>query len=83
MEQSEEKLSPCVIDFFSVLPDIFRDIDDADFVAFDGEFTGILPLRQMGYFDTPAHRYHLHHEVEFFNKFCRIFSIIFSAIDSI
>lgn len=57
-----------MIDFLRVLPDIFQDIDDADFVALDGEFTGILTLRQMGVFDTPAERYQRHHEVEFSSK---------------
>jgi len=50
-------------DFFSVLPEILQDITDADYVAIDGEFTGILPLNQMSYFDTPTERYKRHYEV--------------------
>ncbi len=50
-------------DFFDVLPEVLKDITDADYVAIDGEFTGILPLNQMSYFDTPTERYKRHYEV--------------------
>jgi predicted component of viral defense system (DUF524 family) len=53
-------------DFFSVLPEILQDITDADYVAMDGEFTGILPFNKMSHFDTPAERYRRHYEVQFF-----------------
>jgi hypothetical protein len=41
-----------------------KDINEADFVAIDGEFTGILTFDKMNYFDTPAERYKRHYEVE-------------------
>lgn len=54
---------PCTLDFYDVLPTILQDINEADFVAFDGEFTGILPFDRMNYFDTPAERYQRHYDV--------------------
>jgi hypothetical protein len=44
-----------------------QDIIDADYVAMDGEFTGILPFDKMSFFDTPAERYKRHYEVHFFD----------------
>ncbi len=52
-----------ISDFFSVLPEILQDINEADYFAIDGEFTGILQVRNMSYFDTPAERYKRHYEV--------------------
>ena len=40
-----------------------QDINEADFVAIDGEFTGILSFDRMNYFDTPAERYQRHYDV--------------------
>lgn len=54
------------LDFYDVLPEILKDINEADYVALDGEFTGILTFDQMNYFDTPAERYKRHYEVKFF-----------------
>ncbi len=54
------------LDFYDVLPEILKDINEADYVAFDGEFTGILAFDKMNYFDTPTERYKRHYEVEFF-----------------
>ena len=51
------------LDFYDVLPEILKDINEADFVAIDGEFTGILAFDKMNYFDTPADRYKRHYEV--------------------
>jgi hypothetical protein len=51
------------IDFYAVLPEVLQDITDADYVAFDGEFTGILSFNKMNYFDTPAERHRRHYEV--------------------
>lgn len=62
-----------VVDFYSVLPEIFEAIDRADYVAIDGEFTGILPLRQMSYFDTPAQRYQKHYQVDIFINYFQNF----------
>jgi hypothetical protein len=45
-----------------------NDINEADFVAIDGEFTGILAFDKMNYFDTPAERYKRHYEVKFFHR---------------
>lgn len=67
------------VDFFSVLPEIFEAIDRADYVAIDGEFTGILPLRQMSYFDTPAQRYQKHHQVDIFSNYFHKISHIFQC----
>jgi predicted component of viral defense system (DUF524 family) len=52
------------LDFYDVLPDILKDINEADYVAIDGEFTGILAFDKMNYFDTPSERYKRHYEVE-------------------
>jgi len=54
------------LDFYDVLPNILKDITEADYVAIDGEFTGILAFDKMNYFDTPAERYQRHYEVKFF-----------------
>jgi len=51
------------LDFYDVLPQVLKDINDADYVAIDGEFTGILGFDKMNYFDTPAERYKRHYEV--------------------
>lgn len=51
--------------FYDVLPSVLNDIHDADFVAIDGEFSGILAFDRMNYFDTPAERYQRHYQVEF------------------
>jgi hypothetical protein len=45
-----------------------QDITDADYVAMDGEFTGILPFDKMSFFDTPVERYNRHYEVHFFDR---------------
>ncbi|CAF2808727.1 unnamed protein product [Rotaria sp. Silwood2] len=50
--------------FYDVLPEILNDINSADYVAMDGEFTGILALDKMNYFDTPAERYKRHYECD-------------------
>ncbi|CAF0964166.1 unnamed protein product [Rotaria sordida] len=50
--------------FYDVLPEILNDINNADFVAIDGEFTGILAFDKMNYFDTPAERYKRHYECD-------------------
>ncbi|CAF1293647.1 unnamed protein product [Rotaria sordida] len=50
--------------FYGVLPEILNDINNADYVAIDGEFTGILPFNKMNYFDTPAERYKRHYECD-------------------
>ncbi|CAF1372500.1 unnamed protein product [Adineta steineri] len=50
--------------FYDVLPEILKDINDADYVAMDGEFTGILPFDKMNYFDTPTERYKRHYDCD-------------------
>lgn len=50
--------------FYDVLPNVLKDINDADFVAIDGEFSGILAFDRMNYFDTPAQRYQRHYAVD-------------------
>ncbi|CAF1228363.1 unnamed protein product [Rotaria sp. Silwood1] len=50
--------------FYDVLPEILNDINNADYVAIDGEFTGILAFDKMNYFDTPAERYKRHYECD-------------------
>ena len=52
------------LDFYDVLPQVLRDINEADYVAIDGEFSGILSFDKMNYFDTPAERYKRHYEVK-------------------
>lgn len=71
------------VDFYEVLPNILKDINEADYVAIDGEFTGILAFDKMNYFDTPAERYKRHYEVVkiFLKLIIRI--IYFSVIDII
>lgn len=51
-------------DFYEVLPQILQDINESDFVAIDGEFTGISSFDKLNYFDTPAERYRRHYEVK-------------------
>ncbi|CAF0758967.1 unnamed protein product [Didymodactylos carnosus] len=51
-------------DFYDVLPEVLSDIDAADYVAIDGEFTGILSFEKMNYFDTPAERYKRHYDCD-------------------
>ena len=55
--------------FYDVLPSVLNDINDADFVAIDGEFSGILAFDRMNYFDTPAERYQRHYQVKFIDIF--------------
>ncbi|CAF3927703.1 unnamed protein product [Rotaria sp. Silwood1] len=50
--------------FYNVLPEIFNDINNADYVAIDGEFTGVIAWHKMKYFDTPAERYKRHYECD-------------------
>ncbi|CAF1641085.1 unnamed protein product, partial [Adineta ricciae] len=50
--------------FYDVLPQVLRDINEADYVAIDGEFSGILSFDKMNYFDTPAERYKRHYECD-------------------
>ncbi|CAF4195707.1 unnamed protein product [Rotaria socialis] len=50
--------------FYDVLPEILNDINNADYVAVDGEFTGILSFDKMNYFDTPAERYKRHYDCD-------------------
>ncbi|CAF1426328.1 unnamed protein product [Rotaria sp. Silwood1] len=52
------------LDFYNVLPEIFNDINNADYVAIDGEFTGVIAWHKMKYFDTPAERYKRHYECD-------------------
>ncbi|UJR09960.1 hypothetical protein I4U23_014184 [Adineta vaga] len=50
--------------FYDVLPQVLNDINDADYVAIDGEFSGILGFDKMNYFDTPAERYKRHYDCD-------------------
>ncbi|CAF4634428.1 unnamed protein product [Rotaria sp. Silwood2] len=50
--------------FYDVLPEVLNDINNADYIAIDGEFTGILAFDRMNYFDTPADRYKRHYECD-------------------
>ncbi|CAF4886943.1 unnamed protein product [Rotaria sp. Silwood1] len=50
--------------FYDILPEILNDINNADYVAVDGEFTGILRFNNMSRFDTPAERYKRHYEYD-------------------
>ncbi|CAF3958831.1 unnamed protein product [Rotaria magnacalcarata] len=50
--------------FYNILPEIFNDINKADYVAIDGEFTGVIARRHMNYFDTPAERYKRHYDYD-------------------
>lgn len=71
------------LDFYDVLPEILSDINSADYVAIDGEFTGILPFNQMNYFDTPAERYQRHYDViSFFDylKYLKFHRIIYFSV---
>jgi hypothetical protein len=63
-------------DFFTVLPEVLQDINNADYVAIDGEFTGILPFDKMGYFDTPSERYQRHYNVHFFISIFEIYIML-------
>ena len=56
------------LDFYDVLPNVLKDINEADYVAIDGEFSGILPFDRMNYFDTPTERYQRHYDVRLFSE---------------
>ncbi len=68
------------LDFYDVLPAILKDINEADYVAIDGEFTGILSFDKMNYFDTPSERYKRHYEVRIFQinieDFLKVFILV-------
>ena len=40
-----------------------ENIHQADFIAIDGEFSGIIPINKLNYFDTPEERHQRHYNV--------------------
>ena len=44
-------------DFDQYFPELEKAINECDFCAIDGEFTGVLPYKEINAFDTPKTRY--------------------------
>jgi hypothetical protein len=44
-------------DFDQYFPELEKAINECDFCAIDGEFTGVIPYKELNSFDTPKNRY--------------------------